>query len=90
MRLFLLIVSGFLFSAANTSAGVRFIVENGESYYNDNWFGGSSTISNSRCEEKGYSVTKCDEGFYPASPCPYDHNFYKECCPEEYSYSKDE
>lgn len=90
MQKFYLILLSILFAASTSVAGVRFIVENGESYYNDNWFEKSTTTTISRCEQKGYTITECDSGFYPATPCPYDHSFYKECCPEEYSYSKDE
>ena len=51
MQKFYLILLSSLFAASTSVAGVRFIVENGESYYNDNWFE-KSTTTISRCEQK--------------------------------------
>lgn len=97
---------GLLVCAFNSQAGVRFIVEDGESYYNDNWYEDTpSRIPHyedtptqaqryggrgTNCAEKGYSITHCSDGFYPANPCPDNLNYYKDCCPEEYIYSIDE
>ena len=85
-----------IFCGFDSHAGVRFIVEDGESYYNDNWYGGTPTHSRlyggrgNSCADQGYTITHCDSGFYPANPCPDNLNYYKDCCPEEYIYSIDE
>lgn len=39
------------------------------------------------CRAEGYTYKGCTDGMLPANPCPYDSNFYANCCPDTYRYT---
>ncbi len=94
--IFLTVISLFLYHPT-TNAGIRFIMDTDagisggsnskkttDSYQNDNY----NTDGKSLCLAEGYSKTSCEEGFFPADPCPHSFGYYANCCPEEYKYTK--
>lgn len=40
------------------------------------------------CKNAGYDRTSCAQGTSPASFCPYNNAYFKDCCGAEYKYSK--
>lgn len=83
----LAIVAGSSFAAC---AGVRFITDVPQnSYYGKKGSSSSSQSGESRCAAEGYTKTQnsCGKGRYAVKPCPYNGNYYKACCDNEYSHS---
>lgn len=50
----------------------------------------TSQSSDQKCLNEGYSRTSCGNGQVLTKQCPYNNNYYKSCCPEEYKFTKDE
>lgn len=44
----------------------------------------------SRCRQLGYTKTTCNSGYKLADPCPYDGQYYANCCDKSYRYSKED
>lgn len=75
-------------------AKVRFIVDGPETQYNDvmidyndNHRGNIPAQAPNKCEETGYTKTRCDTGMILRGQCPSSSYYYSDCCPEEYKYS---
>lgn len=96
MKIYLILIASLIVTRP-AAADVQFIVKKGESYNGARTLEGYESIhkaapateSNS-CENEGYKILTCEEGFYPVTPCPYNPYYYKECCPEEYKYTPQE
>lgn len=68
-------------------AGVTFLPASGTGVGNT---GNNNLSSDQRCRNEGYNYTACESNYILAEQCPYNYNYYKNCCPEEYQYTKEE
>ena len=93
LKIMLSAVSVGCLIAFSASAGVTFLP--GSSYGS----AGGSNSSNKQpqqtdtamqCKHSGYYYTSCPAGSVLKERCPYNNSYYKECCDEEYKYSKNE
>ncbi len=89
----LLILLPAILIASTAVAGVRFLVQDAETQYNDvfsDTHAGPKTDSQpflSKCEEEGYRYTACSNGMILRGRCPYNSMYYADCCPEDYKYT---
>ena len=73
--------------AASAHAGVMFLP--GES----SGSGKTDSVQNDpqqKCKAEGYTLTSCKSGYRLTNPCPYHRWYYKSCCSEDYSFSKED
>ena len=71
-------------------ASVHFIVgDRGDIFFDSIGNIGFQDTSEKNCQKSGYTRTSCSSGV-PASFCPYDSTYFKECCDAKYKYNKNE
>ncbi len=77
-----------LLGATQASAGVTFLPA-AEGAVGST--GGSGVADPAqRCRNQGYTLTSCGAGQILVGECPYDHSYFRNCCPEEYRFTKEE
>ncbi|MBQ8785700.1 MAG: hypothetical protein IJZ59_06660 [Alphaproteobacteria bacterium] len=84
-----LILSVALFST-NADAGVRFLVDSPTHTHRDVLKGDAGTKIKRMCNNRGYTRTNCRQGEVALEYCPQDSSYFKYCCPEEFSSTKEE
>ncbi len=95
MKKFTLLIITFCFlHYSSAEAGIRFIMDTDAAIRGgDSSLSGSipdNTESKEQCIEQGYNKTSCSEGFFLADSCPYAPEYYANCCPDEYKYTREE
>jgi len=79
-----------LLFAADTFAGVRFIVDSAQHTKRDRSKNNNVSPSIKNCQNGGYTKVRCDNDEYGVDICPYDSRYFKYCCPNTHVYTKDE
>ena len=41
------------------------------------------------CQKRGYNLTACDGGYWQYDFCPYNNEYFKQCCADKYKYTSD-
>lgn len=76
--------------AADTLAGVRFIVDSAQHTKRDRSKNNHVSPSLKNCQIGGYTKVRCTDGEYGVDLCPYDSRYFKYCCPETHVYTREE
>lgn len=90
---YLLLILPLIAQAFPAEAGVRFLVQDPETQYNDIFSNNHAGPAKekppvlNKCEEAGYIYTRCSNGMVLRGRCPYSTMYYADCCPEDYKYT---
>ena len=41
------------------------------------------------CQKRGYNLTACDGGYWQYDFCPYNNEYFRQCCADKYKYTSD-
>ena len=41
------------------------------------------------CQKRGYNLTACDGGYWQYDFCPYNNEYFRQCCADKYKYTAD-
>ena len=76
--------------ASNANAGVRFLVDSSTHTHRDALKADGGLKIKRMCNNRGYSKTECKKNEVALEFCPQDSSYFKYCCPEGFSSTKEE
>lgn len=83
-------VAVLAFATSASYAGVTFLPADNSSVGRSSSSSTTKDSAATRCTSAGYTLTSCGAGYRLTNPCPYSNNYYKNCCSEEYAFSKED
>ena len=79
-----------VFFAANANAGVRFLIDSPTHTHRDVLKGDAGIKIKKTCNNRGYNKTECRRNEVALEFCPQNSSYFKYCCPEGFSSTKEE